>query len=157
SDSFLVYSGNEASPLNLVERLDRLDYRRVDAEPGHAGEYRYQPSKRLLEIYLRNFNYPNRFFQGFPVRVGLEEGKIADMCRLDDGESIESIEFEPEILAGIYDQAAEERRIVKLGELPKLLVQAVLAAEDHRFFEHRGIDFRGVARALWTNVREGRL
>jgi penicillin-binding protein 1B len=157
ADSFVLNSGSEASPLNLVERLDRLEYRRVEGNPEHAGEYRYQPSKRVLEVYLRDFDYPGRPLRGFPVRLELDKGRIGDMRRLDDGESIESIEIEPEILAGIYDAAAEERRIVKIGELPKTLVQAVLAAEDHRFFEHRGLDVRGIARAVWTNVRSGRV
>ena len=39
SDSFTVYTGTDLSPLKLVERLERLDYRRVDGEPAHAGEY----------------------------------------------------------------------------------------------------------------------
>ena len=157
SDSFSIYVGSQAAPLGLVERLDRLDYRFSEGPPQRAGEYRYQPAKRALEVYLRNFNYPGRPFNGFPVRVGLADGQVAGITRLDGGESLESIELEPEILAGIYDRAAEDRRVVKLAELPQVLVHAVLAAEDRRFFEHHGIDLRGVARALWRNVREGRV
>lgn len=157
SDSFVVYAGNEISPLNLVERLDRLDYRRVDGEVAHAGEYRYQPSQRRLEMFLRNFDYPNRPFHGFPAVMELAEGRVTTISRLDNGQAIDSLELDPEGLAGIYDRAAEERRIVKLAELSKILVQAVLAAEDHRFFEHHGIDVRGVLRAMVANVRQGRV
>jgi penicillin-binding protein 1B len=157
SDSFLLYAGSEVAPLNLVERLDRLDYRRVDGEVGHTGEYRYEPGKRRLEVYLRDFDYPGRPFHGFPVRIELGDGTVAAITRSDTQQPTDSIELEPEILAGIYDAAAEERHVVKLGELPKVLVQAVLAAEDRRFFEHHGIDVRGVLRALLANVRRGRV
>lgn len=42
---------------------------------------------------------------------------------------------------------------VPLGEMPPYLVKAVLATEDRRFFEHGGFDPRGIARAMWTNVK----
>lgn len=42
-------------------------------------------------------------------------------------------------------------------ELPPHLIQAVVAIEDRRFFEHPGVDWRGVARAMVVNVRKGRL
>jgi penicillin-binding protein 1B len=157
SDSFTVYVGSQASPLALVERLDHLDYRRVDAAPSRAGEYRYQPSERRLEVYLRDFAYPSGALQGFVTRLDLSSGAVAAITRLDTGQAIESVDLEPEILAGIYDEAAEERRVVKLAEVPKILVQAVLAAEDKRFLEHHGIDLRGVFRALLANLRSGRV
>src|SRR5271166_2978769 len=55
---------------------------------------------------------------------------------------------------------AKERRIyVPVQTMPKLLISAFLAAEDQHFYEHNGIDFRGVARAVVNNVlkkkREG--
>ncbi|RMF16879.1 MAG: PBP1A family penicillin-binding protein [Alphaproteobacteria bacterium] len=42
-------------------------------------------------------------------------------------------------------------------ELPKVLADAVVATEDRRFFSHHGIDPRGIARAMVTNLRHGRL
>jgi penicillin-binding protein 1B len=137
--------------------LERLDYRRVDREVSHAGEYRYEPSERRLEVFLRSFNYPSRLFPGFPARLEITGQKVSTIIRLDSGQAMDSLELEPEILAGIYDRAAEERHVVKINEVPKLLVQAVLAAEDKRFFEHHGIDLRGVLRALYANVRHGRV
>jgi penicillin-binding protein 1B len=157
SDSFTVFVGRQVSPLALVERLDHLDYRRVDGQPSRAGEYRYQPSDRRLEVYLRDFAYPTGALPGFLTRLDLSSEAVAAITRLDTGQRVESVEFEPEILAGIYDEAAEERRVVKLAEVPKILVQAVLAAEDKRFLQHHGIDLRGVFRALVANLRSGRV
>jgi penicillin-binding protein 1A len=51
--------------------------------------------------------------------------------------------------------AEEDRRPVALAEMPDVLVQAVLAAEDRRFYEHRGVDARGIARAAVRNVESG--
>jgi len=46
-------------------------------------------------------------------------------------------------------------RRLTVNELPPELVQAVIAIEDRRFFEHPGVDFRGLARAMVTNLRAG--
>jgi penicillin-binding protein 1A len=46
---------------------------------------------------------------------------------------------------------------VSVAELPSYLVKAIVATEDRRFFEHRGVDFRGSLRALLRNLRAGRV
>ncbi|CAN5631015.1 hypothetical protein BH24ACT26_BH24ACT26_03540 [soil metagenome] len=56
------------------------------------------------------------------------------------------------LLARLYKQ---NRAYVPLERIPLLLVHAVLAAEDARFFEHAGFDFRSIARAAAANLREG--
>jgi len=53
--------------------------------------------------------------------------------------------------------AEQDRRPVRLGELPPVLVDAVLAAEDRRFYDHSGVDARGIARAAGVNARSGEL
>lgn len=46
------------------------------------------------------------------------------------------------------------REIVDFGDLPKDLVQAFIASEDRRFYEHRGVDYRGIFRATLANLRQ---
>lgn len=50
----------------------------------------------------------------------------------------------------------ENRRVVKLSEMPALLPKAFVAAEDGRFFQHGGIDGWSVLRAVMHNLRSGR-
>jgi penicillin-binding protein 1A len=49
----------------------------------------------------------------------------------------------------------ENRTIIPLTRMPRHLKQAVIAIEDERFYEHRGVDFRAVLRALLTNATSG--
>lgn len=46
---------------------------------------------------------------------------------------------------------------ITFNELPKNLVNALLATEDRKFFEHRGIDFLGIIRAFFVNIFSGRI
>lgn len=49
----------------------------------------------------------------------------------------------------------ERRLVTPLAQIPKNFINAVIAVEDARFFEHPGLDFVGIARAAWTNLRRG--
>jgi len=51
--------------------------------------------------------------------------------------------------------AAEWREVVPYERIPKMLIDAVVATEDHDFFDHNGIYFRGILRAAWANVTAG--
>ena len=53
--------------------------------------------------------------------------------------------------------ASERREILPLHKIPQPLIDAVVATEDRRFPEHRGLDLRGLARALRVNFRSGKL
>ena len=51
----------------------------------------------------------------------------------------------------------ENRKVVKLRDIPKRVRNAVVAIEDDRFFQHSGVDFRGIARAAVTDLRAGHI
>jgi penicillin-binding protein 1A len=57
--------------------------------------------------------------------------------------------------AMLAELAREHRAYARYEDVPETLVHAFLAAEDRRFFEHEGLDYRGLARALVANLRAG--
>src|SRR5918999_1162854 len=72
--------------------------------------------------------------------------------------------YQPKIPLRIYTaegvligEFGEERRsVISIAEVPQQLKNAVIAAEDERFYEHPGIDYVGVLRAAWANLIAGR-
>lgn len=57
----------------------------------------------------------------------------------------------------LIGEFGEERRdFLRVNEIPKVMKDAVLAIEDARFFEHSGVDYRGMARAALANLRQAR-
>jgi membrane peptidoglycan carboxypeptidase len=51
--------------------------------------------------------------------------------------------------------AKEWREVVPYDAIPPKLIDAVIAVEDHQFFEHGGIYFKGIVRAAWRNFTAG--
>jgi penicillin-binding protein 1A len=78
--------------------------------------------------------------------------------------SLEALtDYRPKIPLRIYSaegtllgEFGEERRaLIKISDVPEVMKQAILAAEDDRFYEHGGIDYMGVIRAALSNFTSG--
>lgn len=154
SDSFFLYPRMNLTPEHLLEKLRGLGYVATRASPKAKGDYRFLKKEGILEIYLHDFDYPSEPFKGYPVRIALQGSAITRIQSMDN-EEIFSLELEPELVAGLFDRIWEERRLVKLDEVPPLLVHAILATEDERFYRHWGIDPVAILRASWANLRSG--
>ncbi|MBO8126834.1 MAG: penicillin-binding protein 1A [Firmicutes bacterium] len=98
------------------------------------------------------------FSIAFGAVVGIVAGALATAPDLDD------IEFDPSLTTYIYDRNGEviaklykENRIpVSIDEIPDDLQKAVIAIEDDHFYEHHGINFLSIARAIYVDLKEGR-
>jgi penicillin-binding protein 1A len=79
-----------------------------------------------------------------PVDLAVYAGEVPTVSRMyaADGTSMGEL-------------AEEWREVVPYEDIPETLVHAFLAIEDHTFFEHGGIYFRGIVRAVWTNLVAG--
>jgi penicillin-binding protein 1B len=145
--------GLSVRAVDLAGTLTRLGYVETRGAVSAPGHFRRGPAG--WDIALRNAAGSRRGRHLELVRLELRGDRINRVT--ENGESVTGVALEGEVLAGASDRPGEETRPVRLTEVPKVLVDAVLAAEDHRFFEHRGLDLRGVVRAAWANARAGRV
>jgi penicillin-binding protein 1B len=151
SDAFVVHPGQDIKKSDLSDRLARLGYHSVSARPERPGEYFHATDH--LDVYLHPFSYPDREAEAYPVRLAIKNGTITKIVDLVSEDRIPLIELEPELIAAYYDETWEERDLVRLTEVSPHLIQAILAVEDARFYQHHGIDPRGIVRAVWVNLK----
>ena len=72
-------------------------------------------------------------------------------------------DYQPSLVTEVYDRHeqliaeffVEKRRLVHLTEVPIYVRHATIAAEDSRFYSHGGVDYIGIGRAAWVNLRAG--
>src|SRR5437763_4822754 len=134
--------GLPMQPDDLLENLDRLGYRDLKSN-GQPGEY--TSSRDGIEIYLREFTHPTGTYRAQQVKVTFKNNAIASV-------SFDNAALEPELLTSILSEQLENRRPVKLDQIPKSLQDAVIATEDVRFWHHPGVDPLGILRALFRNI-----
>ena len=142
-----IYEGEPIGEREIVAGLERAGYFDHAVE-GARGEYAVSGSS--LSIHPSASSY---FGGANAVRVHFEGARIARIEALGRGTELSSAEIEPELLTNLFDTAREKRRVVRMNQLPKVLVDAVLAAEDKRFFEHPGFDPLRIVGAAWADVR----
>lgn len=97
------------------------------------------------------------FFAGSFFGLGLVAVSIKDMPAWDEDKlyaSATSLYYDKN--GEVVARVGEENRIpIPLKEIPLHVQQAFIAVEDVRFYQHHGIDLRGIFRAVWYNIRGG--
>ena len=138
---------------DLAGTLARLRYVETHGVPDQPGRFRRTTGG--WDVYLHGHTEGDVRQAAQRVRIELTGDRVARVTR--DGRSVGAVVLEPEILTSATDTPGEDYRPVKLADVPLSLINAVLAAEDHRFFDHGGVDLHGLLRAAWVNLRAGRV
>jgi penicillin-binding protein 1B len=89
------------------------------------------------------------------IAVSLSGGLVKAVRDVRSGKAIEQAHLDPARIATLYGASQEERRFVRLADVPPLLVSGLQAVEDRDFNHHIGIDFSAIARAAFANLRAG--
>jgi penicillin-binding protein 1B len=142
-----VRPGLDARAAGLTARLSRAGLARVRDLPG-PGEYRARGSS-IVYVPARGHADADR------VEIEVS-GTVVSSLR-QGGVPVDAIDLPPEHLTSFCGSMRERRAPVAYENIPPALVAAALAAEDRRFFEHPGLDWRGIARALVRNMTHRRV
>ena len=144
----VVGIGDTVTPDEIAAQLRRSGY--TESRNNPQGYYEL----RADEIQI--FPGPESYFRDEPGVIHLAAGRITRIVSLSDNTSRTEYELEPILITNLYDKNREKRRYVKYDDIPIVLRNAVISAEDRRFFQHSGIDPIGVFRATYVDIREGR-
>ncbi|MGA2416784.1 MAG: PBP1A family penicillin-binding protein [Candidatus Sulfotelmatobacter sp.] len=94
---------------------------------------------------------PESYHSPEPARVEIEDGEIERI--VSKGNDLSAYELEPQLITALFDSGPRSKRqVVKYTDIPKVMVDAVLAIEDRRFFEHSGVNFIRMAEAGWVDL-----
>ncbi len=144
-----IYTGQSLKKDELVAYLQRVGY--SDSQvAGAVGRYLTAGAaveiRPLAQSYFRGQN---------AIRIEFEGEEVARIRGLRTNEAAASAEIEPEVITSLFDSSREKRRLMRFADIPRVMVDAVVSAEDKRFFEHPGFDPFRVVGAAWADLRGG--
>ncbi|WP_254782683.1 penicillin-binding protein 1B [Lysobacter sp. yr284] len=136
----------------LKTELDAASYREDGGE--RPGTYAREGGR--FTIASRGFDDVDGTVQPRRIEVSVAGGRVAAVRDLTSKKALRVARLDPARIATLYGQKQEERRLVRIEEVPELLVTGLQAVEDRDFNHHFGIDLSGMARAAFKNVAAGR-
>jgi penicillin-binding protein 1B len=148
---FQLRRGQSTSQLELIERLNELGYaHRARAE--QPGEFTIG---RDTIVFIprdgdRKGNTVRVVFTGRTQKR--EPSTVGKLEIIGSKAGTSSVTLDPPLITALVQTGREKRRDVPLQVIPQRMVQAVLAIEDRRFYEHPGVDLIGTVRAVFTNL-----
>lgn len=151
--SLELYPGLRLAPGDLEAELKAAGYRKSEqlAKPGN-----YRVAGREFEIHRRAFEFAEGPEAAMRLKLRIDSGELTQLSDAASGSSIDLLRLEPAEIASIYPLHKEDRSLVRLEDAPPMLVMGLQAVEDRNFKHHYGLDFRGIARAAFVNVRAGK-
>ena len=141
-----VRRGQRLTEAQLIDRLNDLGYaQRARAE--QPGEFAI--GRDALAVIPRAGDR-----QGQTVRFTFapRNGSISGMELVTKRQALDGIALDAPLLTALVSDGREKRRDVPLSAIPPRMIQAVLAIEDRRFYDHPGVDVIGTTRAVLTNI-----
>ncbi len=119
--------------------------------------------KKILSFLLKGFLVCLALFVlagigGYYLFVIHEPGEAISQRSIDDILTMESPVYYSDGSAklGVFFEESH-RQYLSYQQIPPYFVNAIVASEDHNFFSHYGVDFKGLARAMLANVKAGRV
>jgi len=146
-----IYVGAPVSANDLEEELRRLHYRQANAASG-PGVYRRHGNS--FDLYARRVRFSDELREAQLISINTDANSITTL-RQADGAELAVFRLDPPVIGSVFPVHGEDRLVLAPADVPLLLRSGIKLIEDRRFDEHHGVDARGVARAVWANLRAG--
>jgi len=168
-DIFVRSSGIYAAPLTLrnnagtrmndvIAHLRKVGYQQGGPVENDKRGY-YSLRNNVMDVYPGSDTRIDgeKAFPNLRVTFGRNGEGIQNIVDMDNQQRLGQAQIEPELISSVVNQEREKRKIIEYKDLPKTLVDAITAVEDRQFFEHSGINWRGILRALYRDYQAGQL
>src|SRR2546428_258274 len=144
-----IRAGQNISEDDLLAYLKRAGY----VERGQQAESargRYALAGSTVEIDPGSDTIVDnaRPFESLRVQFARGGNSIAGIADKDRGARLDKAQLEPELISSVTGRERAKRRVIGFNDLSPELIKAITVTEDRSFFEHHGVNVRGIIRAL---------
>lgn len=147
-----LYAGAPFTSKNFEDLLIQLHYRQ-DLQLNGEGSYYIKGNQ--VHLQTRPFNFGDTAQESRKITVIFAGGSISGIVDDTTGSELAIVRMDPIQIGSFYPTRKEDRILIKLEEAPPTLIQGLLSTEDRDFYNHFGISPKGIARAMWNNLKAG--
>ncbi len=143
-------AGEDISVEELIDYLKSAGYIEKNQQ-ADASRSRYNLAENAVEIEpgATAMIDDKKTFPTVLVKFKKDGKSVTAITDEDADKDVNQVKLEPKILSSIAAEGDGRRKAVNFTDLPSHFVKAITVTEDRAFFEHYGVNFRGIARALW--------
>ncbi|MGO9433940.1 MAG: PBP1A family penicillin-binding protein [Terracidiphilus sp.] len=143
-----VHDGDKLTAKEIAALLRRAGYSDEDGQ-SQLGTF------HLVRGGIEITPGPESYHSPEEAHISIEDGQVQQIT--SKGTELSAYELEPQLVTALFDsEQRSKRQVVKYDEIPKVMVDAVLAIEDRRFFEHSGVNFIRMFEAGWVDLMRQR-
>ncbi|HTZ82057.1 MAG TPA: PBP1A family penicillin-binding protein [Candidatus Acidoferrales bacterium] len=140
----VLREGEKIEPREIAAELRRAGYSDKDSQ-SKMGTYHLFNGGIDITPGSESYHSPEE------ARITVADGQIERIS--SKGVELSAYELEPQLVTALFDsEQRSKREIIKYNDIPPVMIQAVLAIEDRRFFEHGGVNFARTIEAVWEDV-----
>ena len=147
-----MYPGQNMTAQMLENELLLSGYRQ---EENPQSEGSYERKGNVLQLVSRGFYFPTGFEPAQRVRITFNATSISSIVSSDKPETLSNVRLDPATIGSFQPLAHEDRIVLQYEEIPKQLIDTLLAIEDQHFFRHSGVAPLAILRALIVNIKAG--
>jgi penicillin-binding protein 1B len=142
-------AGETVSPDDLIAYLKRAGYvEKTQQADTKRGRFSVNGSTLDIEPSHHSSVDGQNQFQNVRVQFSRNGKSISGISQLGGNTRLEKTWLEPELISSVSGQERSKRKVIGFNDLPVHLVKAITVTEDRSFFEHYGVNIRGILRAL---------
>ena len=156
SDVWVLRTGDALALEDVLHRLQRLHYSTDPSSDAIPAKGRYQVVKGRLVVSPNDRETAYGRQPGIPVRIDFAGRRVVGVRRSADGAATQFAVFEPEVVGSVFDRKMEDRTLIRLQDVPKVVIDAIVSTEDRDFFTHAGLSPKRLVGAMIQGVTRRR-
>ncbi len=146
-----VSVGDKTDEAEIAAQLRRAGYTQ-EAKDSDSPIGHFRVSSHSIQITPG----PESFHGSGNALISFENGRVSSISAAGN-ENADAYELEPELVTALFEgQDRAKRELITFDDIPKVMVDAVLAIEDRRFFQHGGVNYYRLVEAAAIDLRAGR-